>query len=65
MPASGARSGTRPSRSERGAGDGRVGGTPLVCGHDTVADPTVSFPDATKNLFQCPSGCGLVRRMYR
>ena len=41
MPSSGARSGTKPSRSERGAGSGRVGATALACGHETHDAPVV------------------------
>lgn len=59
MPSSGARSGTRPSRSERGAGDGKVGATPLACGHETHGGPLVT---GAKTLYSCPEGCGLVRR---
>lgn len=65
MPASGARSGTKPSRAGRGGGSGRPAGLPLLCGHDTTAAATASFTDTRKNLFQCPQGCGLVRRLYR
>lgn len=63
-PASGARSGTRPSRSERGAGDGKVGGTPLKCGHESHGYALVVHPDTRKNLYGCPKGCGLQRRKY-
>jgi hypothetical protein len=40
MPSSGARSGTRPSRSERGAGTGRVGPTLLACDHPAPSRPS-------------------------
>jgi hypothetical protein len=58
-PSSGARSGTNPSRSERGAGDGRVGSTKLRCGHETDEPPVVT---GQKTLYRCPEGCGFVKK---
>lgn len=60
MPSSGARSGTNPSRSGRGAGDGRIGGRELKCGHRTEEEPVTVFPGGRK-LYRCPEGCGLVK----
>jgi len=60
MPSSGARSGTKPSRSTRGAGDGSISGKPLKCGHFTDDEPVVFYPGGRK-LFRCPEGCGLVK----
>ena len=40
MPASGARSGTVPSRTSRGAGDGRVVLHRLTCGHPSPTMPS-------------------------
>ena len=59
MPSSGARSGTKPSRTGRGAGDGSVGPTLLRCGHETHKPPLVT---GAKTLWSCPEGCGLQRR---
>lgn len=61
-PSSGARSGTVPSRSSRGAGTGALTGPiKLKCGHSTYL-----FPVATRQgkveLFDCPAGCGIVKR---
>lgn len=64
MPSSGARSGTSPSRSERGAGDGRVGGRPLLCGHVThAADPVAG--SGRRSLWRCPEGCGLYKQKLK
>lgn len=58
-PSSGARSGTKPSRSDRRGGSGRVGPILLKCGHETHAlEPVAIFPDRRK-LYSCPNGCGL------
>lgn len=58
MPASGARSGTRPSRADRGAGTGRIGPTPLACGHHTHAlEPVTRI--GRRPVYHCPHGCGL------
>jgi hypothetical protein len=59
MPSSGARSGTKPSRNDRGQGDGTVGATDLACGHATHDEHIVSGPSG--KLWRCPEGCGLVR----
>lgn len=62
MPSSGARAGTAPSRSERGAGDGRVGPRFLTCGHVALGEP--SFRRAGQNglnRYWC-SDCGCFRR---
>jgi hypothetical protein len=58
MPSSGARSGTRPSRRSRGAGDGKIGPNTvtLSCGHTTNRPPLTS---GAKTLYSCPEGCGL------
>jgi hypothetical protein len=62
MPASGARTGTRPKRYTRG-GDGRVGTHTLTCGHASHDDePAVSTRAARDRLYLCPHGCGLVKR---
>ena len=62
MPSSGARSGTSPSRAERGAGSGALSGwLVLACGHRVASDatPAVVFADRRK-LYHCPElGCGL------
>lgn len=59
MPTSGARSGTQPSRSDRGAGTGRIGPLTLRCGHHTHDDePVVVYPSG-RRLYRCPNGCGL------
>lgn len=60
MPSSGARSGTRPSRNDRGAGDGRSSQVALKCGHGTYMEPVWVSPDGTKT-YRCPDGCGLVK----
>jgi hypothetical protein len=60
MPSSGARSGTKPSRSGRGAGDGRVAIlVPLVCGHDMPAEKTPIATSRTDRFYVCSSGCGV------
>jgi hypothetical protein len=64
MPSSGARSGTQPGRSGRGAGSGEVGPTLLSCGHTTQAEPLARRPNGTR-LYSCPEGCGLVKRKNR
>lgn len=63
MPSSGARSSTRPSRSGRGAGDGRVGDRPvaLSCGHYTTRAPLTT---GARVLYSCPEGCGLKTRRW-
>ncbi|HVM69994.1 MAG TPA: hypothetical protein VM204_09210 [Gaiellaceae bacterium] len=61
MPASGARSGTAPSRLERGAGSGRLTSPlTLACGHGVPSDlaPAAVFAGGRK-LYRCPKGCGL------
>lgn len=58
MPASGARSGTTPSRPAP-AGTGQVGPTLLTCGHETHAWPLTT---GAKVLYACPAGCGLRRK---
>lgn len=60
MPSSGARSGTRPSRSERGAGTGAPEGRELACGHKTFDEHISSAPNGGKR-WRCPEGCGIVR----
>ena len=61
MPSSGASSGTQPSRSSRGAGDGSPTGLELKCGHRTDDEPVVVYPGGRK-LWRCPEGCGLVKK---
>lgn len=57
MPASGARSGTQPSRSERGAGDGRVvATTKLACGHVTSGPIVTRYPGG-RTQYRCEA-CG-------
>jgi hypothetical protein len=64
MPAAGARSGTRPSRAARGAGSGTIGDRiGLTCGHTTDEQPIAK--GQTFALYQCPRGCGLVKRAPR
>ncbi len=62
MPSSGARSGTPPSRNDRGAGRGGMDpGPPMLrCGHqaDSV-DPVVVFP-AQKKRYWCEECRSLV-----
>lgn len=58
-PNSGARSGTKPSRRERGAGDGRLlAPVKLACGHEGPAEPVAVFPGG-RRMYACPKGCGL------
>lgn len=61
MPSSGARSGTKPSRSTRGAGSGATGGTTLACGHTDHRPPVAIYPSG-RTLHRCPTGCGLQDR---
>lgn len=61
MPSSGARSGTRPSRNDRGAGDGGTSGVQLKCGHVTFDEYIVKYPGG-QTVYRCPEGCGLVKR---
>lgn len=63
MPSTGARSGTKPNRSHRGAGDGRVDGSPLTCGHSTDEEPVMRGTGYA--IYLCPRGCGLVKRAPR
>lgn len=66
MPSSGARSGTRPSRSERGAGDGSIPINPkLVCGHEAESRFAVATYPSGKQIFRCREGCGLQERKPR
>lgn len=63
MPSSGARSGTRPSRNDRGAGVGDLPRTVLLaCGHETFASPVIT---GTVTKYACPDGCGLVKKSTR
>jgi hypothetical protein len=65
MPASGARSGTRPSRSSRGAGDGRVGAKrSLECGHGAPVEQLPIMVGGGKSWYSCPA-CGAVSRALR
>lgn len=65
-PASGARSGTQPSRSERGAGTGQLGSYRLTCGHAAQgAEAVVAASRPLDSLWQCSQGCGLVKRHPR
>lgn len=60
MPSSGARSGTRPSRSSRGAGDGSISpGIALACGHTASGAPVVAFATGRK-LYRCDT-CGTLQ----
>lgn len=61
MPSSGARSGTRPSRSERGAGTGRVGKWLLACGCEVDELDLVSTKPNGVRIFRCPQH-GLTRK---
>lgn len=61
MPSSGARSGTRPSRRERGAGDGRVGPTRMRCGCELNSPEEVSRYPGGKRIYRCPEH-GLVEK---
>lgn len=61
MPSSGARSGTNPSRSERGAGTGGPAAVKLKCGHETYDEYIVKYPGG-QTVYRCPEGCGLVKR---
>jgi hypothetical protein len=64
VPSSGARSGTKPNRPGA-SGNGRVGPIRLTCGHEThAAAPVVTAPRVVDSLWQCPNGCGLVKRRY-
>jgi hypothetical protein len=66
MPSSGARSGTAPSRSERGAGTGSLGSYRLTCGHPaTGSEAVVATPNAMDSLWRCSQGCGLMKRHPR
>jgi len=64
-PSSGARSGTVPSRSQRGAGDGRMSTTThkLSCGHQTFEAPVSAGPSG--KWYRCPEGCGLQKQKGR
>ena len=65
-PSSGARSGTKPSRSGRGAGDGSVAREILlVCGHRIApVEPVVSGPHG--KLYRCDvPACGLQKPKLR
>jgi hypothetical protein len=62
MPASGARSGTQPGRSERGAGNGAPEKAYLLeCGHETPGPAMVRFQDG-RQRFACEQCGGLIRR---
>lgn len=65
MPSSGARSGTKPSRKGRGAGDGAVmEKMKLACGH-WVSQPQVLAVKANgTKLYSCPE-CGLQKKAWR
>lgn len=65
MATSGARSGTRPGRGNRGAGSGTVGPTALGCGHETHLEAAVTKRGPIGQLYLCPHGCGLVKRATR
>jgi len=66
MPSSGARSGTKPSRSERGAGRGKTGDAvyQLRCGHDSPMGEPVITKAGGDRLWFCPEGCGLQERKH-
>jgi hypothetical protein len=53
MPSSGARSGTIPSRSNRGAGNGHVGVRHLTCGHLSPGQPLLRPPGTGHPLYWC------------
>jgi len=57
-PSSGARSGTSPGRTDRGAGTGRIGPTILSCGHAANAEPLARSSSGRK-LYYCLECCGL------
>lgn len=59
MPASGARNGTKPKRFTRG-GAGGFTVIPLTCGHTTDEEPIAKGQSFA--IYQCPQGCGLVKR---
>lgn len=62
MPSSGARSGTKPSRNDRGAGDGRLEGRrSLACGHGCPSGQLPIMVGNGKTFYVCPDGCGVVR----
>ena len=55
MPSSGARSGTRPSRLIRGAGDGRVmRRRSLRCGHSVDAEAQPVAVAGGRRWYSCP-----------
>lgn len=56
MPASGARSGTRPSRNDgRGAGDGRIMvRISLRCGHGVPREQEPVVVQGSRRWFSCP-----------
>lgn len=60
-PSSGARSGTKPSRTGRGAGNGRVAVlVPLKCGHAIPANVTpMASTHNGRRMYVCPEGCSL------
>ena len=61
MPSSGARAGTIPSRTSRGAGSGRITLAKLTCGH--LAPPVPAYRPAGGGhaKFWCDD-CGTYRR---
>jgi hypothetical protein len=61
VPSSGARSGTHPSRTARGAGDGTPAwrAVSLACGHETSGEPLAQV--GAKRIYVCPEGCGISR----